>query len=156
MNPQGGKAFAVLKAQQEEFLNSLNKEFMDDPKYSTDEDLAEKLEIFKKKYMDFDLNAQGDIDHCTLHMRPSCRYHLTRKFIPPNIEIGPLASWHLWNSLPLNIRQALSVVCTAPTEDYGYVWKEERVTQGDRRRGWKNPFLPSRRWQRSKGYKCLL
>ncbi|XP_061475383.1 allograft inflammatory factor 1 isoform X2 [Rhineura floridana] len=62
MNPQGGKAFAVLKAQQEEFLNSLNKEFMDDPKYSTDEDLAEKLEIFKKKYMDFDLNAQGDID----------------------------------------------------------------------------------------------
>ncbi|XP_044275693.1 allograft inflammatory factor 1 [Varanus komodoensis] len=62
MNPQGGKAFGVLKTQQEELLDSLNKEFLDDPKYSTDEDLAEKLELFKKKYMDFDLNAQGDID----------------------------------------------------------------------------------------------
>ncbi|XP_054833210.1 allograft inflammatory factor 1 [Eublepharis macularius] len=62
MNPQGGKAFGVLKAQQEDFLDSLNKEFLDDPKYSTDEDLAEKLEMFKKKYLEFDLNAQGDID----------------------------------------------------------------------------------------------
>uniref|UniRef100_A0ACB8EFM6 Apoptosis-inducing factor n=2 Tax=Sphaerodactylus townsendi TaxID=933632 RepID=A0ACB8EFM6_9SAUR len=52
----------MLKAQQEEFLDSLNKEFLDDPKYSTDEDLAEKLEMFKKKYLEFDLNAQGDID----------------------------------------------------------------------------------------------
>ncbi|KAL8213128.1 UNVERIFIED_CONTAM: apoptosis-inducing factor [Gekko kuhli] len=66
MNPQGGKAFGVLKAQQEEFLDSLNKEFMDDPKYSTDEDLGEKLEMFKKKYLDFDLNAQGDIDNVTV------------------------------------------------------------------------------------------
>ncbi|KAJ7317362.1 hypothetical protein JRQ81_003524 [Phrynocephalus forsythii] len=62
MNPQGGKAFGVLKAQQEEFLDSINREFLDNPKYSTDEELAEKLKIFKKKYMDFDLNAQGDID----------------------------------------------------------------------------------------------
>ncbi|XP_062829743.1 allograft inflammatory factor 1 isoform X2 [Anolis carolinensis] len=51
-----------MKAQQEEVLDSLNKEFLDDPKYSTVEELAEKLEIFKKKYMEFDLNAQGDID----------------------------------------------------------------------------------------------
>ncbi|XP_062829742.1 allograft inflammatory factor 1 isoform X1 [Anolis carolinensis] len=62
MNPQGGKAFGAMKAQQEEVLDSLNKEFLDDPKYSTVEELAEKLEIFKKKYMEFDLNAQGDID----------------------------------------------------------------------------------------------
>ncbi|XP_015277938.1 PREDICTED: allograft inflammatory factor 1 isoform X2 [Gekko japonicus] len=27
-----------------------------------DEDLGEKLEMFKKKYLEFDLNAQGDID----------------------------------------------------------------------------------------------
>ncbi|ETE58555.1 Allograft inflammatory factor 1-like protein, partial [Ophiophagus hannah] len=40
----------------------LNFEFLESPKYSTDEDLAEKLELFKKKYMEFDLNAQGDID----------------------------------------------------------------------------------------------
>ncbi|KAG8127665.1 hypothetical protein E2320_014557 [Naja naja] len=50
MNPQGGKAYGALK------------EFLESPKYSTDEDLAEKLELFKKKYMEFDLNAQGDID----------------------------------------------------------------------------------------------
>ncbi|XP_042311735.1 allograft inflammatory factor 1 [Sceloporus undulatus] len=62
MNPQGGKVFGALKVQQEEFLDSLNKEFLDDPKYNTDEELAGKLEIFKKKYMEFDLNAQGDID----------------------------------------------------------------------------------------------
>ncbi|CAM5159385.1 unnamed protein product [Eretmochelys imbricata] len=43
-------------------LDSLNKEFLDDPKYSTDEDLPEKLEAFKKKYMEFDLNGNGDID----------------------------------------------------------------------------------------------
>ncbi|XP_030403801.1 allograft inflammatory factor 1 isoform X1 [Gopherus evgoodei] len=61
-NLQGGKAFGVLKAQQEEVLDSLNKEFLDDPKYSTDEDLPEKLEAFKKKYMEFDLNGEGDID----------------------------------------------------------------------------------------------
>ncbi|XP_067416333.1 allograft inflammatory factor 1 [Emydura macquarii macquarii] len=61
-NLQGGKAFGALKAQQEEALDTLNKEFLDDPKYNTDEDLAEKLEAFKKKYMDFDLNGEGDID----------------------------------------------------------------------------------------------
>ncbi|XP_015675308.1 allograft inflammatory factor 1 [Protobothrops mucrosquamatus] len=62
MNPQGGKAFKALKVQQEELLDSINKEFLESPKYNTDEDLAEKLELFKKKYMEFDLNAQGDID----------------------------------------------------------------------------------------------
>ncbi|XP_038227746.1 allograft inflammatory factor 1 [Dermochelys coriacea] len=61
-NLQGGKAFGALKAQQEKVLDSLNKEFLDDPKYSTDEDLLEKLEAFKKKYMEFDLNGNGDID----------------------------------------------------------------------------------------------
>ncbi|CAM5159490.1 unnamed protein product [Eretmochelys imbricata] len=61
-NLQGGKAFGELKAQQEKVLDSLNKEFLDDPKYSTDEDLPEKLEAFKKKYMEFDLNGNGDID----------------------------------------------------------------------------------------------
>ncbi|XP_066470685.1 allograft inflammatory factor 1 isoform X1 [Tiliqua scincoides] len=82
-NPQGGKAFGELKAQQEDLLDSLNKEFLDDPKYSTDEDLAEKLEIFKKKYMDFDLNAQGDIDimalKCMLEKLGAAKTHLELK-----------------------------------------------------------------------------
>ncbi|XP_074873812.1 allograft inflammatory factor 1 isoform X1 [Carettochelys insculpta] len=61
-NLQGGKAFGALKEQQEETLDALNKEFLDDPKYQTDEDLPAKLEAFKKKYMEFDLNAEGEID----------------------------------------------------------------------------------------------
>ncbi|XP_043306767.1 allograft inflammatory factor 1 isoform X3 [Cervus elaphus] len=58
---QGGKAFGLLKAQQEERLNEINQQFLDDPKYSSDEDLPSKLEAFKKKYMEFDLNEDGDI-----------------------------------------------------------------------------------------------
>uniref|UniRef100_A0A7N9CJ16 Allograft inflammatory factor 1 n=1 Tax=Macaca fascicularis TaxID=9541 RepID=A0A7N9CJ16_MACFA len=44
---QGGKAFGLLKAQQEERLDEINKQFLDDPKYSSDEDLLSKLEGFK-------------------------------------------------------------------------------------------------------------
>ncbi|XP_033072525.1 allograft inflammatory factor 1 isoform X3 [Trachypithecus francoisi] len=44
---QGGKAFGLLKAQQEERLDEINKQFLDDPKYSSDEDLPSKLEGFK-------------------------------------------------------------------------------------------------------------
>ncbi|XP_041490509.1 allograft inflammatory factor 1 isoform X3 [Microtus oregoni] len=44
---QGGKAFGLLKAQQEEGLDEINKQFLDNPKYSGDEDLPSKLEAFK-------------------------------------------------------------------------------------------------------------
>ncbi|XP_054424659.1 allograft inflammatory factor 1 isoform X2 [Pteronotus mesoamericanus] len=44
---QGGKTFGLLKARQEESLNEINKQFLDDPKYSSDEDLPSKLEAFK-------------------------------------------------------------------------------------------------------------
>lgn len=76
--PSGGKAFGLLKAQQEERLNEINKvkgrpektepggwspraeganpavtfpqqQFLEDPKYSTDEDLPSKLEAFKSE-----------------------------------------------------------------------------------------------------------
>ncbi|XP_006875668.1 PREDICTED: allograft inflammatory factor 1 [Chrysochloris asiatica] len=63
---QGGKAFGQLKAQQEEQLEEINKLFLDDPKYSSDEELPSKLEAFKKKYMEFDLNGNGDIDIMSL------------------------------------------------------------------------------------------
>ncbi|EDL26636.1 allograft inflammatory factor 1 isoform a [Mus musculus] len=63
---QGGKAFGLLKAQQEERLEGINKQFLDDPKYSNDEDLPSKLEAFKVKYMEFDLNGNGDIDIMSL------------------------------------------------------------------------------------------
>lgn len=59
---QGGKAFGRLKAQQEERLEEINKEFLSDQKYSDEDDLEEKLVSFKEKYVEFDLNDQGEID----------------------------------------------------------------------------------------------
>uniref|UniRef100_A0A803W7M0 Allograft inflammatory factor 1 like n=1 Tax=Ficedula albicollis TaxID=59894 RepID=A0A803W7M0_FICAL len=37
-------------------------EFLCDPKFSNEKDLEEKLAVFKEKYMEFDLNNQGEID----------------------------------------------------------------------------------------------
>ncbi|KAJ8354538.1 hypothetical protein SKAU_G00221050 [Synaphobranchus kaupii] len=59
---QGGKAFGLLKTQQEEKLELINQTFLTDPKYADEEDLGLKLDSFKKKYMEFDLNNQGEID----------------------------------------------------------------------------------------------
>ncbi|XP_041430148.1 MGC80699 protein isoform X1 [Xenopus laevis] len=59
---QGGKAFVIQKAQQEHRLEEVNKEFLKDEKYKDDEDLDKKLMSFKKKYMEFDLNQQGELD----------------------------------------------------------------------------------------------
>ncbi|KAG7474765.1 allograft inflammatory factor 1-like [Solea senegalensis] len=59
---QGGKSYGLLKSQQEEKLNSVNEAFLSDPQYEEEEDLASKLDMFKKKYMEFDLNDKGDID----------------------------------------------------------------------------------------------
>ncbi|MGH0165364.1 UNVERIFIED_CONTAM: hypothetical protein FKN15_053665 [Acipenser sinensis] len=44
---QGGKAFGLLKAQQRDRLEEINKEFLEDQKFSDEEDLAEKLDSFK-------------------------------------------------------------------------------------------------------------
>uniref|UniRef100_A0A8D2ZDN4 Casein kinase II subunit beta n=1 Tax=Scophthalmus maximus TaxID=52904 RepID=A0A8D2ZDN4_SCOMX len=59
---QGGKAYGLFKSQQEEKLNSVNEVFLSDPQYAEEEDLASKLEMFKKKYMEFHLNDKGEID----------------------------------------------------------------------------------------------
>lgn len=61
-NVQGGKAFGLLKEQQRQKLEEINKEYMEDQKYRDEEDLPEKLEGFKNKYAEFDLNDQGEID----------------------------------------------------------------------------------------------
>uniref|UniRef100_A0A8C7N986 Allograft inflammatory factor 1-like n=1 Tax=Oncorhynchus kisutch TaxID=8019 RepID=A0A8C7N986_ONCKI len=46
---QGGKAFGLLKAQQRERCEEINKEYMEDQKYRDEEDLPEKLDSFKSK-----------------------------------------------------------------------------------------------------------
>lgn len=61
-NLQGGKAFGLLKEQQRQKLEEINKEYMEDQKYRDEDDLAEKLEGFKNKYAEFDLNDQGELD----------------------------------------------------------------------------------------------
>lgn len=61
-NVQGGKAFGLLKEQQRQKLEEINQEYLEDQKYSDEEDLAEKLEGFKNKYAEFDLNDQGEIE----------------------------------------------------------------------------------------------
>ncbi|KAM9325478.1 allograft inflammatory factor 1-like [Gastrophryne carolinensis] len=65
---QGGKAFGLLKAQQEMRLEEINKEFLCDEKYKDEEDIEEKLDSCKRKFMDFDLNDQGEIDMMGLKM----------------------------------------------------------------------------------------
>uniref|UniRef100_A0A3B3ZMN0 Allograft inflammatory factor 1-like EF-hand domain-containing protein n=1 Tax=Periophthalmus magnuspinnatus TaxID=409849 RepID=A0A3B3ZMN0_9GOBI len=44
---QCGKAFGLLKDQQRQKLEEVNQEYLEDQKYSDEEDLAEKLEGFK-------------------------------------------------------------------------------------------------------------
>ncbi|XP_019728397.1 allograft inflammatory factor 1-like [Hippocampus comes] len=59
---QGGKAYGLLKSHQEDKLNAINEAFLSDEQYADVEDLAFKLDMFKQKYMEFDLNDKGDID----------------------------------------------------------------------------------------------
>ncbi|XP_034048426.1 allograft inflammatory factor 1-like [Thalassophryne amazonica] len=61
-NFQGGKAFGLLKEQQKQKLEEINKEYLEDQKYRDEEDLPEKLEGLKNKYAEFDLNDQGEIN----------------------------------------------------------------------------------------------
>ncbi|XP_012292065.1 allograft inflammatory factor 1 isoform X1 [Aotus nancymaae] len=93
---QGGKAFGLLKAQQEERLDEINKQFLDDPKYSSDEDLPSKLKAFKEKYMEFDLNGNGDIGKERV-MAGGCR--------PRMAEVSPTCSipHHLGGGPPTRV-----------------------------------------------------
>ena len=47
-------------------LAEINREFLCDQKYSDEESLPEKLAAFKEKYMEFDLNNEGEIDLMSL------------------------------------------------------------------------------------------
>ncbi|XP_059736186.1 allograft inflammatory factor 1 isoform X2 [Bos taurus] len=88
-----GKAFGLRKAQQEERINEINQQFLDDPKYSSDEDLPSKLEAFKKKYMEFDLNEDGGIDIMSLKRMMEKlgvpKTHLELKKLIMEVSSGP-------------------------------------------------------------------
>ncbi|XP_055486897.1 allograft inflammatory factor 1-like [Leucoraja erinacea] len=61
MDRQGGKAFGILKAQQDDRLEAINKDYLENPEYNANPHLEDMLRAFKEKYMEFDLNNQGDI-----------------------------------------------------------------------------------------------
>uniref|UniRef100_A0A8C6AKV4 Allograft inflammatory factor 1 like n=1 Tax=Monodon monoceros TaxID=40151 RepID=A0A8C6AKV4_MONMO len=63
---QGGKALCLLKARQERRPAEINRELLCDQKYSDEENLPEKLAAFKEKYLEFDLNSEGEIDLMSL------------------------------------------------------------------------------------------
>ncbi|XP_053743420.1 allograft inflammatory factor 1-like isoform X1 [Synchiropus splendidus] len=97
---QGGKAFGLLKSQQEEKLNAINEAFLSDPQYAEEEDLCSKLEMFKKKYMEFDHNDKGDIDMMGLKRM---------------LEKLGLAKTHL------ELKKMMTEVCGGTTKDtFGY------------------------------------
>ena len=52
--------------EREAVLEQINQEFITDDKYKDVEDLQEQLEKYKSKFLEFDLDTSGDIDHMGL------------------------------------------------------------------------------------------
>ncbi|XP_046845725.1 allograft inflammatory factor 1-like [Xenia sp. Carnegie-2017] len=62
---QGGKAFGVLKQEQEKKLDEINQSFINTGDYDDEEewpDLEGSLNGYKKQFMEFDEDNSGDID----------------------------------------------------------------------------------------------
>ncbi|XP_068692083.1 allograft inflammatory factor 1-like [Montipora capricornis] len=65
MDHQGGKAYGQLRKNQEDNLDEINKSYIASGDYDDEEeypDLNERLESYKKQFMEFDENNSGDID----------------------------------------------------------------------------------------------
>ncbi|KAL9989273.1 hypothetical protein ACROYT_G003806 [Oculina patagonica] len=64
-NHQGGKAYGQLRQCQEKDLDEINKSFVSSGDYDDEDDypdLNERLEAYKKQFMEFDEDNSGDID----------------------------------------------------------------------------------------------
>lgn len=59
---QGGKRYGALRKKQEDELDEVNRDFLDGDTYKDVEDLEEKLNEYKEKFMEYDLDNSGDID----------------------------------------------------------------------------------------------
>ncbi|XP_051899663.1 allograft inflammatory factor 1-like [Pristis pectinata] len=116
MDPQGGKAFGILKAQQEDRLDAINKEYLEHPKYNTDPELEDKLQAFKEKYMEFDLNDQGDIDIMglkrMLEKMGAAKTHLELKKMIKEVvgEMGETISYCDFVKMMLGKRSAIAKI----------------------------------------------
>lgn len=56
------KNYKIIANPEEEALDKINKEILDDPDYKEVDDLTDHLEAFKKKFLEFDKDANGNID----------------------------------------------------------------------------------------------
>ncbi|XP_022085355.1 allograft inflammatory factor 1-like [Acanthaster planci] len=61
-NKQGGKQWGKLKKDQEEALEAINEEIIKNGEYSSYEDLEERLNNYKEKFIEYDLDNSGDLD----------------------------------------------------------------------------------------------
>ncbi|XP_072014505.1 allograft inflammatory factor 1-like [Amphiura filiformis] len=61
-NVQGGKAWGQIKGKQEQALDDINLEVVQNGDYKDVEDLDEKLETYKGKFIEYDLDGSGDLD----------------------------------------------------------------------------------------------
>lgn len=61
-DPQGGKAYGMLKDKQDTHLSRINQQFLDDIAYCDVEDLEEKLISYKRQFVQFDEDASGDLN----------------------------------------------------------------------------------------------
>lgn len=61
-NVQGGKAWGHVKGQQAQLLDDINTEVSDSGDYKDVEDLDDKLQSYKGKFIEYDLDNSGDLD----------------------------------------------------------------------------------------------
>lgn len=61
-NKQGGKQYGELLAKRAEGIDKINNELVDDTRFKDIEDLREKLESFKVKFIEIDEDNTGEID----------------------------------------------------------------------------------------------
>nr|ABY84846.1 allograft inflammatory factor-1-like protein [Azumapecten farreri] len=65
---QGGKAYGMLMEEKAKLLEEINEEFRNDEKFRDVEDLNDKLNSYKEKFMEFDLDTSGDINYMGLKL----------------------------------------------------------------------------------------
>mmetsp|Transcript_55749 Transcript_55749/g.90842 ORF Transcript_55749/g.90842 Transcript_55749/m.90842 type:complete len:150 (+) Transcript_55749:67-516(+) len=65
LDHQGGKKYGQLRKTQEQNLDEINKSYINSGDYDDEEeypDLNDRLEAYKKQFMEFDEDNSGDID----------------------------------------------------------------------------------------------
>lgn len=65
---QGGKAYGLQLEQKARMLEEINEEFRTDDTYKDVEDMEQKLNDYKEKFMEFDLDISGDINYMGLKL----------------------------------------------------------------------------------------